>query len=338
MATESLSDQDLLLKQLMAFDESKAGVKGIVDAGVTKIPEMFIHPQIDHGQGTQTKFSISVVDLTDSAVGMSRHAEVIDEVRLAAETMGLFQVVNHGIPKKVMEILQAMRGFHELPKEVKSEYYSSDPKRKVRFVGINKLARSSSRNYWRDSFICDMTYSEPLDPKELPEVCRDITMEYSKHAHKLGVTLFELLSEGLGLKPDHFLGLECAKAHYILGSYYPACPQPELTIGVNKHTEKFPHHATSKPCQRTPGFLISNNIYKSGIHRVLSMKECSRVSVGCFFQHPLDSADRIYGPIKELTSEENPPIYRGTTLADYLQGHFVKGIINGVSGLEYLKV
>ncbi|KAL6204851.1 hypothetical protein ACLB2K_022118 [Fragaria x ananassa] len=369
MAAESLRDQDLLLKQLKAFDESKAGVKGIVDAGVlTKIPEMFIHPQIDHGQETQTKFSISVVDLTDSAVGMSRHAEVIDEVRRAAETVGLFQVVNHGIPKRVMEeiLLQAMRGFHELPKEVKAEYYSSDPKRKVRFVGINKLARSSSRNYWRDSFICDMTYSKPLDSKELPEVCRDITMEYSEHAHKLGVTLFELLSEGLGLKPDHFLGLECAKAHYILGSYYPACPQPELTIGVNKHTDRsfltillqnhvrglqvlYENHWIDVPPIPSAmvvnigdllqaSILISNNIYKSGIHRVLSMKEGPRVSVGCFFQHPLDSADRIYGPIKELTSEENPPIYRGTTLADYLQGHFVKGIINGVSGLEYLKV
>ncbi|KAL6203003.1 hypothetical protein ACLB2K_026707 [Fragaria x ananassa] len=114
MAADSSSDQDLLLKQFKAFDESKAGVKGIVDAGITKIPEMFIHPPIDHGQVTQTKFSISVVD-------MSRHAQVIDEVRWTAETVGLFQVVNHGMPNRVMEeMLQAMRGFHELPKEVKA--------------------------------------------------------------------------------------------------------------------------------------------------------------------------------------------------------------------------
>ncbi|KAK9107588.1 hypothetical protein Syun_023599 [Stephania yunnanensis] len=31
-------------EELKAFDDTKAGVKGLVDAGVTKIPRIFINP------------------------------------------------------------------------------------------------------------------------------------------------------------------------------------------------------------------------------------------------------------------------------------------------------
>ena len=59
-------------------------------------------------------------------------------------------------------------------------------------------------------------------------------MQYSEEVPKLGITLFELLSEALGLKSDHLIGMDCAKGYVILSNYYPPCPEPELTMGTTK--------------------------------------------------------------------------------------------------------
>ncbi|RLM58876.1 hypothetical protein C2845_PM18G03260 [Panicum miliaceum] len=80
------SDSDDRLSQLKAFDDTKAGVKGLVDAGVATVPPIFRHPPDPHAASATT--TIPVVDLGRADLGL---------LRAAAETVGFFQVVNRSL-------------------------------------------------------------------------------------------------------------------------------------------------------------------------------------------------------------------------------------------------
>jgi len=66
---------------------------------------------------------------------------------------------------------------------------------------------------------------------------REELLQYSEHVRKLGHTIFELLAEALGLKPNHLLDMDCAKGQFIISHYYPPCPEPNKTLGITKHTD-----------------------------------------------------------------------------------------------------
>ena len=66
---------------------------------------------------------------------------------------------------------------------------------------------------------------------------RKTSLEYINHVIKLEDILLGLLSEALGLESNHLKATECDKGQMLACHYYPACPQPELTLGTGKHTD-----------------------------------------------------------------------------------------------------
>ncbi|XP_050912904.1 1-aminocyclopropane-1-carboxylate oxidase homolog 1 isoform X2 [Lathyrus oleraceus] len=227
------SNSDNRMDELKAFDETKAGVKGLVDEGVVQIPTLFHHPPDKFSystNSTNTEHIIPVIDFKNT------RQHIISSIKEASETWGFFQVVNHDIPLNVLEDMKdGVVRFFEQDTEVKKEMYTRDWTRPFVYNSNFDLYSSPAHN-WRDSFKCNIAPNAP-NPEDLPVVCRDIVLEYGAHVEKLGMTLFELLSEALGLNPNHLKDMDCSKRVMLLGHYYPACPQPELTMGSTKHSD-----------------------------------------------------------------------------------------------------
>ncbi|PKI68301.1 1-aminocyclopropane-1-carboxylate oxidase homolog 1-like [Punica granatum] len=350
-------------RELKAFDETKSGVKGLVDAGISEIPRIFVQESVDKtDKNPMTQFSIPVIDLGRIAHDPIQRQRIADQVREASEKWGFFQVVNHGIPVDVLEEMkEGVRRFYEQDEEVKKEYYTRDITRKLVYNSNFDLYTASVAN-WRDTFFCYMAPNPPK-PEELPEACRDILIAYSNQVMNLGHLLFEILSESLGLRPDRLKEMDCAKGLVAICHYYPPCPQPELTMGTTKHTDNdFLTVLLQDQIGRLqvlgddgewfdvppiPGALVvnvgdllqlmTNDKFKSVEHKVLANKAGPRISVACFFGKSFQPSEKLFGPIRELLSEDKPPLYKETTITEYL-AYFKEHGLDGTSPLRHFKL
>lgn len=126
-------------------------VQNVASQAKETIPDMFIRSEIEQPgittvQGTQLE--VPVIDFSDPDEG-----KVLKEIMEASRDWGIFQIVNHEIPSKLIGKLQAAgKEFFELPQEEKEQYAKPPGSQSLEGYGTKLQKEVDGKKGWVDHF------------------------------------------------------------------------------------------------------------------------------------------------------------------------------------------
>ncbi|KAI3790707.1 hypothetical protein L2E82_03950 [Cichorium intybus] len=82
--------------------------------------------------------------------------------------------------------------------------------------------------------------------------------------------------------------------------------------------------------------IVSNDKFKSVIHRAFINETQTRISAACFL-YGVATPPKIYGPIKELVTKESRQVFREFTISDYMMKFYSRGL-DEKTGLNYVRI
>ncbi|KAL5989909.1 hypothetical protein ACLOJK_010804 [Asimina triloba] len=176
---------------------------------------------------------------------------------------------------------------------------------------------------------------------------REVIAEYSDCMKLLAQKLLTIISESLSL-PSSYIEEAIGDVYQnITISFYPPCPQPELALGLQAHSDmgtitlltqdevgglevrKDNEWITVQPISDAiiviladQTEIISNGKYASSQHRAVVNAHRPRLSVATFY----DPAKTVkISPASELVSEHSPLRYHGVVYGDYVSAWYSRG-------------
>ncbi|CAL5376025.1 unnamed protein product [Camellia sinensis] len=173
---------------------------------------------------TFTFASRELVDLQQ--VDGHDRADSIKQIMKGSQDFGMFQVINHGLLKELMDdTMSLFKEFFDMPEEDKATYYSEDTSKSFRLYTGSFPHSVINHNYWKDSVRQDC---HPLEDHI------ETWLEKPDRYRKLGLRILNLICEGLGIEVGYFAG-DLSKFQGMTVNHYPPCPNPSVVLGVCGH-------------------------------------------------------------------------------------------------------
>ncbi|KAI3973685.1 hypothetical protein MKX01_031105 [Papaver californicum] len=206
-------------------------------------------PKIDHND-FETGDNISMISLSKVIEGMKDDAylKTCTAMVAASEKWGFFKLTDHGVKFEIIENMKKMcHDLFDLPMEKKMKggrlnglplgYSVTNPDygKNLPWAEIIQLLQSPQQV---------VGFATKVYGDQYPHKFSDAMLAYMEELDKLGMLIFEMLADGLGLPSDFFSKnfKEEKEATMIRANRYPKCPLPEKCLGLGSHSD--PHTLT----------------------------------------------------------------------------------------------
>lgn len=293
---------------------------------------------------------IPLVDLgrlllsSSSEVPAEEIVEVLEKIKAALSSWGCFQAIGHGVSSLLLDkVRQVAREFFALPMEEKKIY----AKTVVDFegYGADPVPEKGQSLDWSDRLMLTV---QPEDQRNYkfwptnPESFRNVLLEYTDEMKRVTELISRAMAKSLNLDENCFLKQFGQRSQLQARfNYYSPCKRPDLVLGLKPHSDgsgytiimqdevglqvfkddkwykvpKNPHALLVLMADQME--IMTNGIFKSPVHRVLSNSVRDRISVAVFYT---PEVGKEIGPEDGLVNERTPKLFK--MVKDYADTHW----------------
>ncbi|KAM7480317.1 hypothetical protein LguiA_028530 [Lonicera macranthoides] len=303
---------------------------------------------------SSTTSPIPIIDLSllsSSAPCTKQKEEELQKLKSALSSWGCFQAIGHGISSSLLDkIRKVAKEFFEQPMDEKKKC----AKTVLEFegYGADPVPEEGQPLDWSDRLMLEVYPKDKRNLKlwpENPSSFRETLEEYTDGINMVIEVTSKGMAMSLNLEENCFLNQFGERPMLQTRfNYYSRCSMPDLVLGLKPHSDgsgytiilqdevglqilkddkwfTVPKNSDALLILMADQMeIMSNGIFKSPVHRVLTNSQRERISVAVFYT-PEQGKD--IGPQEGLVNEERKRIFQNVKdYADTHWGYYQKGM------------